>query len=115
MEHTKTPWEVFAYEEEYSSLGIRQEYAIIPATKAQGFISYIALLNGPDAKQKQANAARIVHCVNSHDKLVEALRAVINGAKHHVACIAGENGNRSLSCDCYRGIAQAVLAEEDNR
>ena len=63
--HTPTPWEL---ERDHQSDRI---YAI------KGITRWNFLLKGA-SNQSQANAARIVLCVNSHDALVEALTKILN-------------------------------------
>lgn len=77
MTHTPTPWK-FAQE------SIDPEWAIV--TDADGnIIANVNSETGPDIPPlvstkmpRDANAAHIVHCVNNHDALLQALKAVID-------------------------------------
>mgnify|MGYP000747659551 CR=1 FL=1 len=76
MTHTPTPWK-FAQE------SIDPEWAIV--TDADGnIIANVNSETGPDIPPlvstkmpRDANAAHIVHCVNNHDALLQALKALV--------------------------------------
>lgn len=66
-EHTKTPWHYQENADAYTHI-IRGENDV-----------YILGLSQKYGGTDEANARHIVHCVNMHDELVEALRIVSEG------------------------------------
>ena len=84
MNHTPGPWRV-GYKDGSGPDQIVTEYDGELPSKSIAVVSWGCGCCKHDAKEEDfANAARIVHCVNTHDALVEALRGVLhhnNGVK----------------------------------
>lgn len=73
-EHTRTPWKVDKW------LG-SSDWAICYDAGSKGRGIAIAETT-PGTGKELANARHIVRCVNSHDRLVEALREVTENLEH---------------------------------
>ena len=68
MEHTKTPWKVGEYNEDYEEINI--------LCVSDGYTYHAAnvpVFQGAPSDEQKANAAFIVKACNCHDALVEAL------------------------------------------
>ena len=72
MKHTKTPWHV-------DDMG---EYANCLNISGDGWVAAAAWGGGPEGMM-EANAARIVKCVNAHDELVGVLSALMSRLDQH--------------------------------
>jgi len=72
MKHTATPWGPILVQTDDHFTETNHKYAI-----AGGKCGVIAKVEGKGDEHK-ANAKRIVHCVNVHDELVEALDRLTN-------------------------------------
>lgn len=84
--HTPTPWQAFEFGGEHPAIGIKPETW---APKIQYWIASVPLRRAPGAgasiqdcgattDEARANAEFIVRAVNSHDRLVKALRRAVN-------------------------------------
>lgn len=67
-----------------------------------------AVVHGRDVEQVHNRAARIVHCVNKHDKLVEALKAMLT--VHGV-----EHPDTDTAMGRVQASAEALVWEKDGR
>lgn len=82
MGHTKTPWRVGDYNHVLGADAKHEDDVIA----VQGF----AMPTGAPYPVAAANTAHIVHCVNVHEALVEALKAVANITNAPVGKIAAK-------------------------
>ncbi len=111
--HTPTPWEIKAF-------GAPPQIVIGPCDPKPGAPSFTAnTLGGNDA----ANAAHIIHCVNTYDALVEALEKVVawgmpstdrtwdDGTPMSYSAVHGSNGER----DHIRRVAMAALSQANRK
>ena len=106
VKHTALPWDRDGYNlssvlaiTNVSALGNRNYQHICDCNFGQeGKLEY--------AEINMANAAFIVKCVNSHDKLVEALKIINELAPS--TCQSKDD-----TCCCIKCIAQQALEESD--
>lgn len=67
-EHTKGIWKLDQYGD------------VVHSCNGQVFVTGFALSCGPRNKEAEANARHIVHCVNNHERLVEAVKELIESS-----------------------------------
>ena len=58
----------------------------------------------------EETARYIVHCVNTHGKLVEALAKIKHGVRHDTECCS-VNGMSPYLCDCQRGNILTIITD----
>jgi hypothetical protein len=93
-EHTPTPWHVGPYYKEDIESG-------------SGRVGQMFPLNSP---RGAANAAHAVHCVNAHDALVAALRAIAEANPR-----AWEEDMRDQFQPWAQNIARAAIAKAEGK
>lgn len=73
-------------------------------------VSGLALANGCAGHEPREKTAYILHCVNHHHKLVEALEKIKNGVRHDTECCS-VNGMNPYLCDCQRGSTMTIITD----
>lgn len=104
MNHTPTPWK---YQEDCNGFS----YEIVTADENADPIADVLMSNATllpqfketDRKVRLANARHIVHCVNTHDALVKALR----WAREELAKIG-----KAQTVDCEAAIEDVLALAE---
>ena len=115
--HSELPWKVDKSSEEEICVIVPWSDKVKPFNTALfgdyrgGHICSLQFNNGvPTKEQAEANAAFIVHCVNNHEKLVEALQLILPLAKGYVS------KNSVGSNQKYIEVAdQAIQSVEEER
>lgn len=90
-EHTETPWVARG-----SEIGVIDQ----SDTQSYGMMLVIAFMDEFDFRdQWKANARHIVHCVNNHERLVEALRNLVDYSecKNHYGVLYEEQARTLLT------------------
>ena len=81
--HTPTPWEVHR-NNSVAICSVKKDYdgddTVIGFLETRGRINFPSIKSSPKFTTQEANAKHIVHCVNLHDELVEALTNCV----HHL-------------------------------
>ena len=105
MTHTETPWQVEEGHIQRDSGGIRY-WQITNGQDAIACNQFCYAGYDPDVNI--ANAARIVHCVNTHDALVKALEGCIPSG----VCLTNSNipDDTIVPIDATMGEFRAVAA-----
>lgn len=99
-QHTPTPWAI--------RNGSHYDYIHAPTETAPEIGRFVARI--PDDEQGKADAAHIVHCVNSHESLLaenKRLREALTGFLAHIEPYMFES---EAMADAH-ATARAVLAE----